>query len=383
MVFRKPKAAKGRRREASPRLSSGPRGRREGAAEPFRIREAAPKDLDALHELAAYLNSVNLPANKEFIRQKVRASRDSFSTKQEHVFKREYLFVLEGVDTGRIAGTSMLFAQHGQSEAPHIYFDVVHDERYSVTLDRHFSHLCLRLGFNYRGPTEIGGLVLDPSLRSLGLGKQLSYVRFLFIAMFRNRFRGEVIAELMPPLLPDGRSPLWEHLGRHFTGLAYQEADKLSQTNKEFITSLFPQTPLYASLLPPEVQKQIGEVGEETKGVRRMLESIGFEYSERIDPFDGGPHFEAQTDDISLVRDARLYLLDDAALTEEEAALASSAEETASTRVMLGIGHTEGPCQFRAIATRVRVQGGAVQVSERVRDALALPRGANVWTIPY
>ncbi|MFO0724494.1 MAG: arginine N-succinyltransferase [Myxococcota bacterium] len=381
MIFRKPSRPKKR---VAPGRSPSEAKHKSGRHEPvegFIIREAQPKDLGALYKLAGYLDSVNLPANKEVLKAKIKASRDGFAAKTPNPFAREYLFVLEGEKSGRIAGTSMLFAQHGTSEAPHIYFDVINDERYSITLDRHFSHLCLRLGFNYRGPTEIGGLVLDPALRSFGLGKQLSYVRFLFIAMFRSRFRGSVIAELMPPLLEDGRSELWEYLGRHFVGLSYQEADKLSQTNKEFITALFPQTPIYASLLPKEVQAKIGEVGEETKGVRKMLESIGFEYSGRIDPFDGGPHFEATTDDISVIRAARLGLVDNLELPEEEEQ--ASGEDAKTTRVMVGAANAEGPCNFRALATRVRFHGGSVEMAKRVRESLKVRVGDNVWTMPY
>ena len=364
------RAAKGARR-AQP----GP------SAESFVVREAQPRDLDAILALARHLDSVNLPAHRETLRQKLKRSRESFLGKVQDPHAREYLFVLEGTESGHIAGTSMLFAQHGTSSAPHIYFDVVRDERYSLTLDRHFSHVALRLGFNFRGPTEIGGLVLDPSYRAFGLGKHLSYVRFLFIAMYRSRFRPQVIAELMPPLLPDGRSELWEHLGRHFTGLSYQEADKLSQSNKEFITALFPQTPLYASLLPPDVAGRIGEVGEQTKGVRRMLEAIGFEYSERIDPFDGGPHFEAETDDITLIRSARLGLVDRTVLAE--AALEPKGDEADTTRVLVGYGAPEGPCRFRAMATRARFHGGSVVLAASVRRRLALEPGDNIWTMPF
>lgn len=380
MVFRKPTRPKKRVAPSRAQSEGKPKAARPGAtAEAFLVREAQPKDLDALFKLAGYLDSVNLPANKEVLRTKIKGSRDGFAAKSENPFAREYMFVMEGLESGRIAGTSMLFAQHGTSEAPHIYFDVINDERYSITLDRHFKHLCLRLGFNYRGPTEIGGLVLDPALRSYGLGKQLSYVRFLFIAMFRSRFRSSVIAELMPPLLEDGRSELWEYLGRHFVGLSYQEADKLSQTNKEFITALFPQTPLYASLLPKEVQLKIGEVGEETKGVRKMLESIGFEYSGRIDPFDGGPHFEATTDDITLIRAARLGLVDSTDLIVPP----PEAEDPSIQRVLLGSAHAEGPCNFRAIAGRVRFHGGSVEMPADAKDALKLRSGDNVWTMPY
>ena len=36
-----------------------------------------------------------------------------------------------------------------------------------------------------------------------------------------------------------------------------------------------------------------------------MLRAIGFNYAERIDPFDGGPHFHARTDEITLVKATR------------------------------------------------------------------------------
>src|SRR6185295_801680 len=69
-----------------------------------------------------------------------------------------------------------------------------------------------------------------------------------------------------------------------------------------FIKELFPASDLYASLFPERAQKLIGEVGEDTRGVQRMLERIGFKYVNHIDPFDGGPHYEADVKDISLVR---------------------------------------------------------------------------------
>jgi arginine N-succinyltransferase len=102
----------------------------------------------------------------------------------------------------------MIMAQHGTREAPHLYFEVIEDQRYSSTLDKHFRHLILRLGRDFDGPTEIGGLILDPALRGGPgrLGKQLSYVRFLFIAVHRRNFRKRLLAELLPPLLPDGKS---------------------------------------------------------------------------------------------------------------------------------------------------------------------------------
>src|SRR5574340_77246 len=69
-------------------------------------------------------------------------------------------------------------------------------------------------------------------------GKQLSFVRFLYMAIHPDRFRETVLAELMPPLTRDGRSLFWDAFGKRFTDLEYPEADKRSRENKEFIQEL-------------------------------------------------------------------------------------------------------------------------------------------------
>src|SRR5215831_9418686 len=275
----------------------------------FVIRDIAPEDLNDFQRAAAHLDSVNLPDDREALAHIIERSRRSFvaaaSGAAEPAAKdRCHVFVAAERDSGRVVGTSMIFPQHGNRKAPHVYFDVLEEERYSETLDRHFAHRVLRIGYNYKGLTEVGGLVVLPEFRRHPerLGRLLMSVRFLYLARHRAEFRDDVLSELMPPLESNGTSLLWESLGRKFTGLTYQEADRLSQTNKEFIRALFPQDPIYVTLLPPHVQALIGQVGPDTKGVEKMLREIGFDYANRIDPFDGGPHFHARTDDITLVQ---------------------------------------------------------------------------------
>jgi arginine N-succinyltransferase len=207
------------------------------------------------------------------------------------------------LDSQRAVGTSMVIAQLGRRDAPYIFFDVGREEKYSATLDRHFVHTTLTTCYSYEGPTEIGGLVVHPHYRRRPerIGTLISYVRFLFIAARRQEMRDEILAELLPPLGPGATSHLWEAIGHRFTGLSYREADRLSRRNKEFIRSLFPDS-VYATLLSSEARKVIGEVGDQTRGVERLLRRIGFRYAQRVDPFDGGPHFTAPTDEISLVR---------------------------------------------------------------------------------
>jgi arginine N-succinyltransferase len=273
----------------------------------FVLRDIAPADLEDFQRAAVHLDSVNLPDDRAALAAIIDRSQASFAGELP-VADRCFVFVAADADTDEVVGTSMIFAQHGSRRAPHVFFDVRDEERYSETLDRHFVHRVLRIGYNYKGLTEIGGLVLRPEHRRRPerLGRLLAFVRFVYLARHRSVFLDEVLSELMPPLEADGTSLLWESLGRKFTGLSYQEADRLSQNNKEFIHALFPQDPIYTSLLPPHVQALIGEVGPETKGVEKLLREVGFSYAHRIDPFDGGPHFHALTDAITLVRATRM-----------------------------------------------------------------------------
>lgn len=355
--------------------------RRQKPKERFLVREVLPKDLEGIYELSAHLDSVNIPHDRRVLRRLIQMARDSFTQKLQDLNRRQYMFALVGAETQHLVGTSMIFAQHGHPDAPHVFFDVVNDERYSSTLDRHFSHTTLRLGFCYHGPTELGSLVLDPAYRAFGLGKVLSLVRFLFIAMYRERFRDWIIAELMPPLLSDGRSELWEYIGQRFTGLTYQEADKLSHENKEFIYALFPQTPLYASMLPTHVAELIGKVGDGTRGAQRILESIGFEYSGQIDPFDGGPHFSARTDQISMVAEAQARRVARDPLPDGlESTLFEGVKSEGVNRYLVGLGKPNGPSKFQAIAAAVRVnREDEVELTEEVQALLHVRPGATVW----
>ncbi len=270
----------------------------------FLLREVRPSDLDDLEELASRLNTLNLPADRKRLKKLIRYSRSSFSGKIDDPTQREYIFVLRDLDADRAIGTCMIIAQHGTFERPSVYFQVRDVQKYSATIGRHFLHQTLQLNFDFNGPTEIGGLILHPDYRGhpLKLGKMLAFSRFLYIGMRRDLFQEEIVAELLPPLNEDGTSDLWECLGRHFTGLDYMEADRMSRENIEFVRSLFPFEPIYTALLPDQVREKIGAVGLPTKPVESMLKSIGFRYDRSIDPFDGGPTFRCETQNCELIR---------------------------------------------------------------------------------
>jgi arginine N-succinyltransferase len=201
------------------------------------------------------------------------------------------------------------------------------------------------------------------------LGKLISYVRFLYIGLHRECFRDDVLSELLPPLEPDGTSLLWESLGRHFTGLSYQEADRLSKDNKEFIRTLFPQGLLYTILMPRPVQEIIGVVGPKTRGVEKMLRQVGFAYANRIDPFDGGPHFLAHTDDIPLVKATRRARL-------------VAGEPGADARAVIASVDARKAPHFLATPARAAGGGNEVVLDEQARAVLGVAAGDQVGTMP-
>lgn len=272
----------------------------------YEIRGATRADEEALLALAAHLNTVNLPNDRSSVRELLSHAEHSFDGSIASA-KRKYVFLLWDIDKRAAIGSSSIIAQLGRRDAPYIYFDVIDEERYSKSLDKHFHHTVLRLGFSYKGPTELGGLVVAPSERGSPerLGRFVSYARFAYIAGRREAFREQLLAELLPPLEPDGTSHLWEALGRRFTGMTYAEADLLSSRDKEFIRDLFPLGEIHTSLFDDRARDVIGRVGAQTLGVERMLVAAGFRYARRVDPFDGGPHFVARTDDVALVQNAR------------------------------------------------------------------------------
>lgn len=343
------------------------------------LRAAQPSDLPALSELAKHLDSVNLPHDPERLAAVIERSSKSFQGKIDRS-RREFLFVAVDADAAaspgaaeRIVGSSMIFAQHGSRRAPHVFFDVLSEERYSETLDRHFRHKVLRIGYNYQGLTEFGGLVVLPSYRAHPerIGKQLVFARFLFMAMQPDLWCDEIVSELMPPLADDGSSHLWEALGRKFTGLTYQEADRLSRENKEFIRTLFPQDPIYATVLPQSAQDVIGQVGPRSQPVRAMLEKQGFRYANRIDPFDGGPHFHARVQDLVPVKDARVNV-PVAALFDDDAE---------AVLALVAVMRTSAP-QFVCCQSRVKVTGAAVSLSADAARELGVSIGDAVHVLP-
>ena len=275
------------------------------------LRPVATSDLDALLGLAARLDSMNLPSDRAFLDERIAASEKAFAGRIADWRSGVYVFVLEDTETNRCVGTSTVLAKHGTPGSPHYWLEVSTEERRSVELERRFLHRKLKLRSSEDGPTEIGGIILDPAYRGhpRKCGKALSIVRFAYISTHRDHFERDVIAEMLSPFAEPGRNLLWDAFGAHFTGLSFREADHLSARSKQFIADLFPRDPVYVTLFPKEVQEMIGQLNETARAALHILEKVGFHELNQVDPFDGGPYYGAACDAISSVNERRELVL--------------------------------------------------------------------------
>jgi arginine N-succinyltransferase len=300
----------------------------------YLIRRAKLTDSSTLHKLAKMVHFINLPPDKDIIQSKIIHSRNTFlkagggrgkpepevippsvnnaiktdkslsglgaSTHESDLF----MFVLEDLESGQPLGSSQVLAHMGGSGSPNVSLQLSQRHFFSQSIQTGTGHTVAELYLDESSPTEIGGLILQPSLRGhkKKLGLFLSMIRFHMIGMHRKRFADKVLAEMMAPISANGDNLFWDYFGRRFIPLSYEEADRFCQYSREFITSLLPPEPIYLSLLPPSARAVVGEVGEDTKSARRMLERLNFEYRGFVDPFDGGPHLDAKTDDITPVK---------------------------------------------------------------------------------
>lgn len=334
----------------------------------FIVRPISFDDLHQIMDLAKQFNLLNLPGDRKILSDKIERSVQSFAGDlPKH--QSEYLFVLEDVEESLIVGSSLILAKHGNDGVPHSYFKILKKDHFSKALGIGFVHQVLRFQTDNDGPTEIGGLLVDKIYRRRPekLGKQISLSRFLYIATHPERFKDKVLCELTPPLTDDHRSEFWEALGRRFTGLNYNEADLLSQTNKEFIESMFPQEDIYLCLLDPKARVVVGQVGEATKPAQHLLESIGFEYLEEVDPFDGGPHYGCHTDSILPIKEGRYFNV-------------GHVSDTQYTTRMLVATTTE---QFKLTLSPCDIQGDEILIPNKQRDLLGLSTGDKIFASPF
>lgn len=336
----------------------------------FVVRPVHKKDLNDLLDLAKEFVLLNLPPNKYKLEDMISLSEKSFLQEIEK-YEREYIFVVEDVLKDRVVATAKIITKNGTPEDPNIFYKVLKKEKFSKSLGIGFIHQTLQYSEDSDGPTELGGLVVSRDYRGHPnkIGKLVSLSRFLYVAINRKDFRDELHTELAPPLDSEGRSDFWEALGRRFTGLPYDEADRLSHLDKEFITSLFPENEIYTALLDPKARMSIGQVGVNTKPALKLMESFGFKYKNEIDPFDGGPYMGVKTDEAKPIQSLKVYKV-------------SFKDKISSDQDIVLLGGW-GESGFRALSYRPEIQDETLYITQEVNSSVNFVEGQKVFVVPF
>lgn len=333
------------------------------------VRLARPDDLPALLELAALAG----PGMTSF-----KPDRASLVARLERVnatledraptAEQGYLFVMEDVATGTVAGVCGLEAAVGLEQPFYTYRKdtIVHASRELNVWSR---MLTLSLSNDLTGYSELCSLLLNPSWRGHGNGALLSKARFLFMAQFPERFGAHVCAELRGFFDDDGTSPFWRSLGQHFFKIDFDQADYLTSIGKKsFVAELMPKYPIYVDFLSTEAQAAIGVTHRDTLPARRLLEQEGMRFGTHVDIFDSGPVLEARVADLRAAREGR-YL----AVNVDDNAVPANAEPY--------LVATVGFANFRATLVNGRPERRAMTLTSQAAAALDVKAGDRVQVL--
>lgn len=271
------------------------------------VRTIAQRDLDGLMSLARLVGDgmTTLKADAGLLQHRIEVACASFAEAIAPE-ERDYVFVMEDTATRQLVGVCAIKSAVGMQEPFYNYRigTLVH----SSTELGIFSRMeTLYLSNDLTGSAELCSLFLHPEYRTGSNGKLLSKCRFLFMAQFPHLFGDKLIAEMRGFQRPDGTSPFWENLGRHFFQMDFKRADDLSSLGKKsFIAELMPRHPLYVAYLPAEARDVIGMVHVDTAPARHLLEQEGLFYDGYIDIFDAGPVLQARVTDLRSLRESVL-----------------------------------------------------------------------------
>ncbi|MES3026063.1 MAG: arginine N-succinyltransferase [Pseudomonadota bacterium] len=332
------------------------------------VRAANTGDLDALMGLAREAGSgmTTFKADRGMLGRRLEIACASFGGSASAA-EADYVFVLEDLHNGRVAGISAIKGAVGLDEAFYNYRleTVIHSSKELKLFTRMQT---LHLSNDMTGATELCSLFLHPRYRCGANGRLLSKARLLFIAQFPELFGERVFAEMRGFQDGAGRSPFYDAVGAHFFKLPFDQADDLTACGrKSFIGELMPRQPLYAAYLPAAARAALSAVHPDTAPARRLLEQEGMYFGGLIDIFDAGPVLESRLAKLRVMRES----------ATAPAHLRAAADDDGHARPDTLLANLER-ARFRALAWHADQGAGALQLPEPALRALALDPGAGV-----
>lgn len=331
------------------------------------IRPIRGQDFPVLKELAVLAGPgfTSLQLGEQELGERLENSVASFKAKVAAPGGEVYMVMIEDFESGTIVGIGGIKAQVGV-KVPFFNFRRTTLAQCSSAVDRRFDMDALIAVNEVAGATEVGTLFVNPNARGTGAGRLVAKTRYLLMAAEPQRFGALVIAELRGVVDAKGNSPFWEAIGRPFFRMDFNEADRLSAMDNQFISDLLPTHPIYLDLLPEAARKVVGVAHPEGEAARKMLEAEGFRYRGLIDVFDAGPLLTSLKERIRTYRKSLRVAVKVAAPGE---------------RATPAIVTTDRLPDFRACFADVAFEGETMKLGEAQARALGLASGdrARVW----
>jgi arginine N-succinyltransferase len=330
------------------------------------VRPVRLTDLDAILELTRRGGTglTNLPPDRGTIERRINCSVQALEDEQVRAEGAAIMLVAD-LD-GQIVATGMIFARVG-AEWPFYSYRVTTQVAFSRSLARTKAQRLLNLVNDFDGETEVGGLFVDPRMRGLALGHLMARSRYLFIAAHRSWFGKRVIAELRGYQDSNGRSPVWDAIGRHFYDMEFAEADRTGAIHgNQFIADLGARYPIYVSMLPPAAQAALGRPHDDGRPAYAMLLAERFRDEGYVDIFDGGPTLVAAIDEVVSVSTARKLIY--------------RGEGTSGQRALVSAGHAQ---DFRLARGWIIPDEQGVRLDAGCAETLGVGIGEMLQIVPF
>ncbi len=318
------------------------------------IRPVERKDSERIIEFAfkAQFGITSLPKNEEALLDKIEQSISSFIKQVEKPGPERYLFALEDSETNTLMGISGIKADTS-IDHPLTSYHIVNENDYFWLIP----------SIKFCNLTEISSLFVDRPFRKKGVGRLLSFSRFLFMADFPSRFHDQIFAN-MRGVISDNNSVFWEKVTGRFIKIPFPEVMRRIDNHEIEYKDMTPTHPLCSLFLPQEALDVIGKTHPNTTKALELLEEEGFIYKNIIDMIDGGPILHAKFPKIKTI-------------------------EKSSIQKIVSFGEGDLPylvsnrsIDFRVLSTNIRLTEEGIILPEKSAEKLKIKKGDTLRISP-
>ena len=245
------------------------------------------EQLETLAKLSGPLVS-SLPEDRLYLSNKVECSQSSFMQNVMSPGDESYLFVLEDSESGQLLGSGGINALAG-NKAP--FYSFRHDIKIhsSNKLNVHNRVHALTLNHDLSDHSQLCSFYISCDLIDSDYPALITLSRLIYMHLSAERFAKQWMAVLPGIFDKQGQAPFWEHVGRKFFGINYDQVKHYHGTReKTFIAEMMPYHPLYVALMDEQAQQAIGLVHQSAQQQFSLLKDQGFESNKYVSIFDAG-----------------------------------------------------------------------------------------------